>query len=64
MTNEELVEEIMYKAHKKGIREKVLMHASKMMDDDKNLTLYEAIPLSYLIEKQKLKTNERTRTNI
>jgi hypothetical protein len=64
MTNEELVEEILYKADKKGIRTEVLLHAVKMMDENKNLTFYEAIPLSYSLEKQKLNNNGRPETNI
>jgi len=64
MTNEELVEEILYKADRKGIRTQVILHALKLMDENKKLAFYDAVPLSYSIEKQKLKTNEKTGTNI
>jgi hypothetical protein len=40
------------------------LDAVKMMDENKKLTFYEAIPLSYSLEKQKLNNNGRPETNI
>ena len=52
MTNEELVEEILYKAHERGIRKEVLVRTNKIMDENPNINFYDAIPVAYKIEKE------------
>ncbi len=55
MTNEELVEEIFYKAHQKGIRTEVLLRVSKVMDENPKTNFYDAVHIAYKIEKDILK---------
>jgi len=60
MTNEEFIEEILIKAHEKGIRKQVLDKSMKLMDVDSTLSFYDAISRAYKIEKLNLK-NDRTK---
>jgi hypothetical protein len=60
MTNEELIEEILIKAHDKGIRKQVLEQSIRLMDIDPKLTFHDAVSRAYRIEKQNLK-NDRTK---
>ena len=60
MTNEEFIEEILIKAHEKGIRKQVLEQSMKLMDIDSKLSFHDAISRAYKIEKLNLK-NDRTK---
>lgn len=55
MTNEELIEEFLIKAHNLGIRSEVINGAVSLMDIDKKLSFCDAIEKSYRVEKNKLK---------
>ena len=59
MTNEELIEEILIKAHDKGIRTDVIQGAIKLMDTNTNLAFCDAIQTSYSIEKRKFRDGQQ-----
>lgn len=54
MTNEEIIEEILYKAHEKGIRQQVLETSVKLMDVNKSIPFLTALEQAYRIEKKKI----------
>jgi hypothetical protein len=61
MSNEEHLEEILYKAHKKGFYEELFYIANQIQKQNPKIGLYEKIDLAYTqIKTERLKNNENT----
>jgi hypothetical protein len=61
MSNEEHLEEILYKAHKNGFYKELFYIANQIQNQNPKIGLHEKIDLAYTqIKKERLKSNENT----